>query len=185
MKTRPSADALEYSDGTVLRYSDGTPLEFSANTSGETLPPNATVGSAPAQNSSSAWTGRRTTEEQRLVIIRIAPVARDAIGKLIDDLNEGRPNETESLDELRQLHHAIGELIKAYESGAGRRKWMQSAWDHTQRFVGRSDDAFTAVTRSPTYTVSAMAMLGYLFDVDLTTAIFSGIISGYIKNPQR
>lgn len=172
-------------DGAYVTDKNGAYLTVSRETSAATSDgTQATSGLDASSFKASSWTGRRSNAEQTVVILRVAPIAIEGIEALIANIEAARPNDEQSLRDLRQLHAALGELIEAADRGFDLRTAMLSVWNPMKRALDWSDSAFSAVTRSPTMTLGVLASLGYVFDVDLTTAIFSGVVSGYIKNPQ-
>lgn len=129
--------------------------------------------------SSFAWTGRRSTAELRSIVLAAAPSALKGIETLIADLENERPNDDSALEALRELHRALGELIGAAEAGSDLR--VQTVLERVQHFISASDATLGSVLRSPTMTIGVLALLGHIFHIDLTTAIFSGLVSGFIK----
>lgn len=134
--------------------------------------------------SASTWTGIRSTAEQAEIVRLLVPNAMSGIESIIDDIAASRPNDNTTLNDLRALHAALGELIAAADyddGGTSLRELTGKSLSVLSRILGSSDNAFSAVTRSPTMTMGVLGCLGYLFHVDLTTAVFSGIVSGFIK----
>lgn len=86
-------------------------------------------GAAPAPKmpgpyDSSAWTGVQTTSQQARAIRTLIPVSQAAVEALIAHLerpshNGGPPLDEvdHALDQLRKLHHALGQLLSACEAG--------------------------------------------------------------------
>lgn len=68
----------------------------------------------------SSWTGRLSNEEQITIVKRVGPVASACVRDLIDAIEAKRLNDPEvqdTLEQLRDLHQALGELIKLAEAG--------------------------------------------------------------------
>ncbi|KQR84831.1 hypothetical protein ASG07_16625 [Sphingomonas sp. Leaf343] len=72
--------------------------------------------------SSAAWTGRPARHEQAAIVQALAPIALEAVQRLIDDeeraLGNGGPVDTDravALQQLRALHDALGQLIMCVE----------------------------------------------------------------------
>jgi hypothetical protein len=72
--------------------------------------------------SSAGWTGRPSPREQAAVIQALAPVALEAVQRLIDDEARARDNggpvdadRAVALQQLKALHQALGDLIQSVE----------------------------------------------------------------------
>lgn len=72
---------------------------------------------------SSSWTGRRTVSEIVQAVRNMVPVAQEALQLLIEEEERRRHNnppeplENEALENLRNLHAELGELLRAAEAG--------------------------------------------------------------------
>ena len=76
----------------------------------------------PRPIDAAAWTGRRSPPHYAAIVQALAPVALEAVQRLIDDeeraLGNGGPVDADraiALEQLRALHHALGDLIAAIE----------------------------------------------------------------------
>lgn len=70
--------------------------------------------------SASSWTGRLSIEEQVTVVRQVGPIAAEFVQDLIDAIEAKRLNAPEvqdTLQQLRDLHQALGDLIKLAEAG--------------------------------------------------------------------
>ena len=68
----------------------------------------------------SSWTGRLSVEEQVTVVRQVGPIAATFVQDLIEAIEAKRLNAPEvqdTLQQLRDLHRALGELIKLAEAG--------------------------------------------------------------------
>lgn len=92
--------------------------------------------------SASAWTGRRTMHEHRLVVMQLAPVAIESLEVLIREQEKRLHNyppdliNEAPLDALRQLHKALGQLLYSADrlqalqsSTITARRWLERAFD--------------------------------------------------------
>ena len=84
---------------------------------------NALAGHAMA--SSASWTGRLSVGEQAALVQKLTPAALEAVERLIAEEERARdnggpvdPERHEALAQLRHLHAALGELIRAARAGA-------------------------------------------------------------------
>jgi hypothetical protein len=81
---------------------------------GKTAPPTA----------ASAWTGRRTPQQQARIVLAMVPDARLAIEMLLEEQQRGlhnggdvEPERLQGIQRLKELHGALGELLRLAETG--------------------------------------------------------------------
>lgn len=107
----------EKTDGNDARESTGGILG-SGIVSGEIRVGNHTHSRLRAQDvfASASWTGRRSLQDQVQVIMAFGPMASDSVQQLASAIEQRRLNDpatATSLEALRELHSALGELISA------------------------------------------------------------------------
>jgi hypothetical protein len=81
---------------------------------GRTQPPTA----------ASAWTGRRSPQQQARIVLAMVPDARLAIEMLLEEQQRGlhnggevEPERLQGIQRLKELHAALGELLRLAETG--------------------------------------------------------------------
>ncbi|WP_324806371.1 hypothetical protein SH584_08775 [Sphingomonas sp. LY29] len=82
-----------------------------------------------AKAKASNWTGRRTLTEQVHIVRTFAPLAITAVDELADAIERHQGNDpayADALQVLKELHHALGELIAQAERGRGMKALLRS-----------------------------------------------------------
>lgn len=144
--------------------------------------PAASAGQVVEGIASAGWTGRRTPAEQvRIVRAFAAPAiaAAEQLCAAIEDKRRNDPADQEALKVLKELHHAIGDLIAHAERG----EIGDALWRAYESQKGRLN---AALTKAATWTVCApiavglCEFLGWLSGNEPTgemaTAIYVGLI---------
>lgn len=142
-------------------------------------------GSDPV--ASSGWTGRASPREQAAVIQALAPVALEAVRRLIDDEERTRDNggpvdadRAVALQQLKALHEALGELIASVEHGrpiAPVLKRLHSIKQEAKVAVGKAAAALP-VTTSALIAFGSVAGIAEFFVGNVVVAIAAGGLAG-------
>lgn len=81
-------------------------------------------GRTSAPTAASAWTGRRTPQQQARIVLAMVPDARLAVEMLWEEQERGlhnggevAPERLEGIKRLKELHAALGELLRLAETG--------------------------------------------------------------------
>lgn len=85
----------------------------------------------PPRNSG-AWTGRRTPAQQARIVLAMVPDAQLAIEMLLEEQQRGlhnggevEPERQHGIELLKELHAALGDLLRLAETGQGLTKQLQ------------------------------------------------------------
>lgn len=136
---------------------------------------------------SSRWTGRASHREHAAVVAALAPVALEALDRLIGDEERARDNggpvDTDrevALQQLRSLHRALGELIGAVEQDrplepALRR--LRSIKQEATAALGRAAAALP-VTTSALIAFGSVVGIAELFGAGGIVAVTAGGVAG-------
>ncbi|MEG3166485.1 hypothetical protein U1701_18045 [Sphingomonas sp. PB2P19] len=137
--------------------------------------------------SSASWTGRPSLREQGAVVRALAPVALEAVQRLIDDEVRSRDNggpvdadRAVALEQLKSLHRALGELITSAEAS-----WPLDPVLDRMRSIGRDAKvALGKATAALPITTSALIAFGSVVGIveffvgNVVVAVAAGGIAG-------
>lgn len=89
-------------------------------------------GKTKPPRNSGAWTGRRTPAQQARIVLAMVPDAQLAIEMLIEEQMRGlhnggdvEPERRQGIELLKELHAALGDLLRFAETGQGLAKQLQ------------------------------------------------------------
>jgi hypothetical protein len=117
---------------------------------------------------SSSWTGRRSIPEQVQVIRQFAPIALEGAAQLADAIEARRFNDEDTHDALRalkELHHALGELIAAAEGGRPLRAIWRKIERSKENFFGAIIRGGKVMVAAPVLAIGTASVLGWLSGV--------------------
>ena len=141
----------------------------------------------PQAISSARWTGRASFHEHAAVVQALAPVALEALERLIGDEERARDNggpvdadREIALQQLKSLHRALGDLIDAVEHSrplepAMRR--LQSIKQEAKVALGRAAAALP-VTASALIAFSSVVGISEFFDGNVVVSVAAGGLAG-------
>lgn len=149
----------------------------------EIYPPTITVGTPPRAYRardvmrSSTWTGRRSVEEQVTVIRSFAPDAMSAAEQLRAAIHERRrndPDDAEAMRALKELHCAIGELIREAESGPVSAVAWEAYERHREKLAAVAGRGASLTAAAP-LAVGLAHFLSWLSGVPVGEAMIVGV----------
>lgn len=89
-------------------------------------------GKTKPPRNSAAWTGRRTPAQQARIVLAMVPDAQLAIEMLLDEQQRGlhnggevEPERLQGIELLKELHSALGDLLRLAETGRGLTQQLQ------------------------------------------------------------
>ena len=130
------------------------------------------------RHTSSRWTGRLSLQEHLVVVRKVAPIAAQCVQDLIDSIEAKRlnsPDARDTLDQLRQLHHALGELIQCAEAGKPLDRILESIEVHKEKVACSLRNGAQVMLVAPSVAVGASFMLslltGYPMSDNMVTAL--------------
>lgn len=141
----------------------------------------------PDAISSVTWTGRPSLREQATVIQALAPVALEAIRRLIDDeelaCDNGGPVDADravALQQLKALHRALGDLIAAVSHG----RPLEPVFERLRLVRQEAKVAIGKATAAMPVTASALIAFGSVVGIveffvgNVVVAVAAGGIAG-------
>ena len=141
----------------------------------------------PEAISSAGWTGRPSLREQAAVVQALAPVALDAVNRLIEDEERARDNggpvdddRTIALQQLKALHRALRDLITSVEHGTPLRPVLirlQSIKQEAKVAIGRAAAALP-ITTSTLIAFGSVAGIAEFFVGNVVVAVAAGGLAG-------
>lgn len=141
----------------------------------------------PDAISSAGWTGRPSMREQAAVIHALAPVALEAVQRLIDDEERARDNggpvdadRAIALQQLKALHVALGDLISAVEHSRPLEpalNRLHAIKQEAKVAIGKAAAALP-VTASALLAFGSVAGIAEFFVGNVVVAIAAGGIAG-------
>jgi hypothetical protein len=141
----------------------------------------------PASVSSAAWTGRPSYAERAAIVRTLAPVAIEAVQRLIDDeeraCDNGGPVDADravALQQLKSLHVALGELIAAVEHDLPLSPMLQRLQDIRQEArvaIGKAAAALPVTTSALLAFGSVVGITEFLVG-NVVVSIAAGGIAG-------
>lgn len=146
-------------------------------------PPGLTEFKATTVMASANWTGRRSREEQATIVKAFAQPAADAVDQLcraIRDKRRNDPADQEALEALKELHHALGELIGRAERGEG----MDAVWRtyelHKERVYIAMKRGAGLVGAAPLATIAIANLLSWLSGVPAGEGMLGAIYGALV-----
>jgi hypothetical protein len=141
------------------------------------------VASADNVYAASAWTGRRTLREQVAIVRGLAPVALrevDELASLIESKRFNDPITAEAVQQLRELHTQLGELLDAVDRGSLTREAVEALEKNRQRLVQLVTEGAKLMVVAPAMTFGVMHLLSWVcgvpVDSTLVSAVFGAIV---------
>lgn len=124
--------------------------------------------------SSAAWTGRRTPAQQAAVVVAIGYDALAGVEYLLEEQERGlhnggpvEPERVEAIDQLKALHHELGELIGLAHEGAPLAEALRSVKDRSKRALRWTKEPIGfAMGALPQTGISAAVGVGIMGIVD-------------------
>lgn len=136
---------------------------------------------AEVVKASSAWTGRRSIEEQATVVKSYAPLAQSGVEQLIRAVEERRFNDPathKALEALRELHQALGDLLNVAERGASDSSVWVAVERHKETFTGAVRDGAKVMVAAPVLALGTAYVLQLLSGFPVTGEMLSILAAG-------
>lgn len=149
----------------------------------------------------SKWTGRRTVKEQAQIVLSIGPVAFEAVEMLLDEqeapLHNGGPVESgrmDAIDQLRELHCALGELLNLAKAGApidSQLRAVRATKDRVLRWSKETYELCVGPTRLMATSAIAGSAVWFLTnlitkDIDASATFTAGVMgAGALASTRR
>jgi hypothetical protein len=157
----------------------GWPSDIPPDDELEIPPP--TSGSTPA----SSWTGRSSISEQVRTVTALAPLAMRDIDMLIDTTREKRFNDgatADAIDRLRDLHSALGDLLKSVEANAPLDSALTLLRRHRDEFLECLKQGAKVAIAAPALTLGVVHILskisGIPADSQLLATVYAAMVGG-------
>lgn len=185
---------LTTEDGELIVTETGEPINFGEASAPEVDVP--IVGSASLQMAddtleasgvvrnpvnSASWTGRRSISQQAAVVRDLAPRVLVSLEQVTGQVEAGLPNDPVVLNELRDLHTAIGDLLRSAKHRSLNKFDVTIARDKAERVIINSDQLLRAVWKSPTLTIGTLVLVATMLGIS-PTILFAAITAEFIKN---
>jgi hypothetical protein len=125
----------------------------------------------------SGWTGRLNQEERVQVIKTLGPIAQGELQVLIDRVADQRFNDEltqDALEQLRQLHKVLGQLIAAADHGKPLDELLAAFGQNRDKLFSQLKQGANVVIAAPALTFGMVKLLAALCG----TAIDGGLVAG-------
>jgi len=136
---------------------------------------------------SSAWTGRPSLQQQLTIVRSLAPIALEAVERLIAEEEYARsnggpvdPDRNQALVHLRELHQALGELIVLADQNRpleGALKKLQSIKQEAKVTLGKAAAA-VPVTASALIAFGSVVGIADFFTGNVVVSLAAGVMAG-------